>query len=151
MEVRSKTSTAALISFSLLLFSLFGCAHNIGHYHNIRISKFKLSEPAPGTYAPQDSHNRIMFFAGEIIIIEGSSFRYTRFSDVGSYIPPDYRGEFSSFSDHIYLNDPRVPSPFRIAGVADGTSVLLTREAYEQWQKTGAVAPGTILYLQKAK
>jgi len=152
MEVkRSRTGNACLVSLYLLLFSFFGCAHNIGHYHNIRISKFKLSQPRPGTYTPWNPHNRISPLAGEVIIIQGSSFRYTGFSDAGSYIPPDYKGGFSSFADHIYLNDSRVPSPFRVAGIADGAPVLLTREGYEQWQKTGSVSPGEILYLQKAK
>jgi hypothetical protein len=145
-----KTSAVALVSI-LLLFSFFGCTQSLSHYHNIRISKFKLSQPEPGTYTPWNPHNRIGYFAGEVIIIQGSSFRYTGFSDTGSYIPPDYKGEFSSFADHIYLNDSRVPSPFRVAGIADEVPVLLTRAGYEQWQKTGSVAPGKILYLQNAK
>jgi len=148
---RSRIGAAAQVSSFLLLFSLFGCAHNIGHYHEIRISKFKISDPTPGTYTPWSPHNKIGYFAGEVIIMQGSTFRYTGFSDTSSYIPPDYRGEFSSFSDHIYLNDPRVPSPFRVAGTADGVSVLLSREGYKQWQTTGTVAPGMVLYLQKAK
>jgi hypothetical protein len=146
MEVkRSKVSGVIF----LLLFTTFGCASHISRDGHIRISKFKISEPASGTYTPWNPRNRIGIYAGEVIIIQGSAFRYTRFSDTSSYIPPNYLGEFTVFADHIYLNDPRVPSPFRIAGIADGVPALLTREAYQEWMKTGAVMVGDILYFQK--
>jgi len=144
---RQRLSGLVVSSF-IQLFRLRTQYRPLPQYPNIKIQT--LATSAWNLHTVEPAH-RISPLAGEVIIIQGSSFRYTGFSDAGSYIPPDYKGGFSSFADHIYLNDSRVPSPFRVAGIADGAPVLLTREGYEQWQKTGSVAPGEILYLQKAK
>lgn len=136
-----------------LLFTSLGCA--AAKAQDYRISKFMVSAPTPGTYAPwrDSSENDGRFFAGEIIIIHDTSFRYGNFSDDldTNYPPDDFTGKLSVFKDHIFLNHPGVPYPYRIAGKADGTPVLMTWKAHEQWKKTGKVSHGygDILFLEK--
>jgi hypothetical protein len=115
----------------------------------IPVAKFVLSAPASGTYSPwRDPKDQIKYFAGELISITNSSFHYGTFSDV-----PDtrvhYSGSVSVFKDHIYLDHPGIPYPYRVAGVADGVPVLFTWEGYEQWKKTGKVFELNVLFCQK--
>jgi hypothetical protein len=115
----------------------------------IPVAKFVVSTPASGLYGPwRDAKDQTKWYAGELITVTNSSFRYTTFSDVVGK-RPDYSGTVSVFKDHIYLDHPGVPYPYRVAGVADGTPVLFTWEGYEQWKKTGKVFMLNVLYLQK--
>ena len=134
----------------LLLFALTCHAGEPLSDGMIPVSKFIISAPAYGLYGPwrdaKDQHN---WYAGELVIITNASFRYTTFSDVVRTNRPDYSGTVSVFKDHISLNHPGVPYPYRVAGAADGIPVLLTWEGYEQWKKTGKVFELNVLYLQK--
>jgi hypothetical protein len=115
----------------------------------IPVAKFVLSSPTNGTYAPwRDAKNQTKYYAGETITLTNASFRYTTFSDVvGNH--RDYSGKVSIFKDHIFLDHPGMPFPYRVAGLADGVPVLFTWEGYEQWKKTGKVFELNVLYLQK--
>ena len=115
----------------------------------IPVAKFVVQAPASGNYAPWQSKNH-WAYAGEIIVISGSTFRYRRFTDVLSDKPePDYSGSFSVFENHINLDHPNVPNPYRVAGVADGVPVLMTQKGFEQWKKTGKVSELNVLYQEK--
>jgi hypothetical protein len=139
-------------AFSLAFWLMFALTCQAGGNSNegmVPIAKFVLAPPALGTYKPwRDPKER--WYAGEIIILTNSSFHYIKFSDVvGRH--RDYSGTLSIFKDHIYLNHPDVPYPYRIAGVADGVPVLFTWEGYEQWKKTGKVFELNILYGEKTQ
>ena len=134
----------------LLLLALTSYAAERSSDGMIPIAKFTISAPASGTYAPwHDRKDQIKWYAGEIIIITNSSFRYTTFSDVVGK-RPDYSGTVSVFKDHIYLDHPGIPYPYRVAGVADGVPVLFTWEGYEQWKKTRKIFMLNLLYLEKS-
>jgi len=112
------------------------------------IKSFAIAPLADGKYTPwRAPEERDAWYAGEIIILNGSTFHYARFSDVSSG-QRDYSGRVNAYQNHIYLDHPSIPYPYRIAGTADGKPVLLTWEGYEQWKKTGKVAENDILYRQ---
>ncbi len=140
-------------TFALLtLFVLAGHAAESPKDGMIPVAKFTVQAPATGRYTPwRDSQNQTVWYASEIIVIRESLFRYSRFSDVidPKRPEPDYSGKLSVFKDHIYLDHPGVPFPYRIAGVADGVPVLLTWESYEQWKKTKKVFELNLLYLER--
>src|SRR5882757_8526512 len=70
----------------------------------IPVAKFVLQAPAPGRYTPwHDPKDQIKWYAGEIIVISGTNFHYTRFSDVVRPMP-DYSGPLTVFKDHVYLD-----------------------------------------------
>ncbi|MBK1884338.1 hypothetical protein JIN85_18110 [Luteolibacter pohnpeiensis] len=111
---------------------------------------FTISRPTNGRYTPhRDKSDH--WYAGEIITIKYPTFRYEYFTDVADAETPDYTGKIQLFEDHIFLNHPGVPYPYRVAGFLDGRSVLLSWEAYQSWKKNGRVSRGGILYLQKAE
>ncbi|HSY18474.1 MAG TPA: hypothetical protein VK815_09085 [Candidatus Acidoferrales bacterium] len=115
----------------------------------IPVAKFVLQAPPPGRYTPwHDPKDQIKWYAGEIIVITRTNFHYTTFSDVIRPMP-DYSGPLTVFKDHVYLDHPGVPYPYRVAGVADGLPVLLTWEGYEQWKRTGKVFELNVLNLEK--
>jgi hypothetical protein len=116
---------------------------------NVAIAKFELSAiPAEGEYGPWHDVKQY-WYAGEITTIPNGSFRYTWFSDAMSdrRPQPPYSGPLKVFSDHIYLDHPGVCYPYRVAGKADGTPVIMTWEGYEQWKKTKKVFELNILWL----
>ncbi len=53
--------------------------------------------------------DQINWFGGEIIVINGSSSRYARFSDDISRPMLDYSGTLSVFKDHVCLDHPGLP------------------------------------------
>ncbi len=110
---------------------------------------FTISRPANGQYMPQRNRSD-HYFAGQIITIKDQTFRYEYFTDVVNAETPDYTGKIQVFEDHIFLDHPGVPYPYRVAGVLDGRSVLLSWEAFQSLKKNGRVSRGDILYLQKA-
>jgi len=117
-----------IIAF-LILSVLIACAAERSRDGMIPIKKFEISPPASGTYAPwRERQDSPKWYAGELIIISESTFRYSRFSDVidPDRPKPDYVGKLSIFKDHIYLDHPGVPYPYRVSGVADGMPALLT-------------------------
>ena len=115
----------------------------------VPIAKFVVSAPVSGRYTPwRDPQDHHRWFCGEIILINGSSFCWTEFSDVVRP-EPDYSGTLVMYKEHIYLNHPGIPYPYRVAGVADGVPVLLTWEGYESWKKSGKVFELNLLYLEK--
>jgi hypothetical protein len=91
----------------------------------------------------------LQWTAAEIITITNASFRYVRFSDVidPKHPRPDYSGSLKIFPDHVYLDHPGVPYPYRVAGRADGTPVLVTREGYEQWKNGKNIFEFNVLWL----
>ncbi|MGA3285014.1 MAG: hypothetical protein ABSD57_11230 [Verrucomicrobiota bacterium] len=116
----------------------------------VPIAKFEVSSPVPGWYAPwRDPKDQTKWYAGQLILITNASFRYGTFSDVVGVPRPDYSGPLKVFADHIYLDHPGVPYPYRVAGKADGIPVLVTWEGYEQWKKSGKVFELNILYFWK--
>ena len=118
----------------------------------ISIKKFEIAPPASGTYAPwRDRNDSIKWYAGELITITNSTFRYGRFSDVidPDRPQPDYSGKISIFKEHVYLDHPGIAYPYRVSGLADGVPVLLTWEGYEQWKKKKKVFELNLLYLEK--
>jgi hypothetical protein len=118
----------------------------------ISIKKFEIAPPASGTYAPwRDRNDSSKWYAGELITVSESTFRYTRFSDsINPDRPqPDYSGKISIFKDHIHLDHPGIAYPYRVSGLADGLPVLLTWEGYEQWKKEKMVFALNLLYLEK--
>ncbi|WP_150107222.1 hypothetical protein [Pedosphaera parvula] len=118
----------------------------------IPVAKFVVSAPASGKYVPwRDPKDSPKWYAGELVVISESSFHYSQFSDAIDPNRPerDYSGKLSVFKDHIYLDHPGVPFPYRISGVADGVQVLLTWEGYEQWKRTKKVFELNLLYLEK--
>lgn len=132
----------------LMLIVLSGQAAEGSRDGMISVKKFVISAPAAGTYAPWRDPKQNKWFAGEIIVISGSTFRYTTFSDVvGS--ERDYSGTLSVLKDHIYLEHPGVPYPYRVTGLADGVPVMLTWAGYEQWKEKGKLEELNLLYLQK--
>jgi hypothetical protein len=117
----------------------------------IPIAKFEMSAPAPGRYAPwRGPDGQLKWYAGELINITNSSFRYTRFSDVARP-QPDFAGSLKIHSDHIYLDHPGIPYPYRVAGKADGIAVLMTWEGFEEWKKGRRVFMSNILYHDERK
>ncbi|HZV35079.1 MAG TPA: hypothetical protein VFB72_10950 [Verrucomicrobiae bacterium] len=132
----------------LLLFALTCHAGDRSSDGMVSVAKFSLSPPASGLYGPWRDKDKNRPYAGELIVITNASFRYTTFSDVVGK-RPEYSGTVSVFKDHIYLNHPGIPYPYRVAGVADGVPVLFTWEGFEQWKKTGKVFELNVLYLQK--
>ena len=144
-------SLTCLFCLLLLFFSATsGMSSNKSEDGDILINKFKLSPPANGTYAPwRNQKNQINCYGGELITIKASSFEYTTFSDVIGAERPDYKGHIEVFNDHIYLDHPGVPYPYRMSGIADGVLVLITWEGYEEWKKKHTISRGNILFLQK--
>lgn len=95
-----------------------------------------------GIYAPDP---KIARFAGEVITVSGSKYRWSYFTDALPG-PPDRNGRIEFLSDHIVLdglewNGKRMPS------VIEGTPVLWTEEGHSGWKKTGLEVG--LLYLQK--
>ena len=136
----------------LMLFAVSSCAGERSRDGMIAIKKFEIASPASGTYAPwRDRNDSPQWYAGEVIVISESTFRYYQFSDVidPDRPPPNYSGKLSVFKDHVYLDHPGVPYPYRVAGLADGVPVLLTWEGYEQWKKKKMVFELNLLYLEK--
>jgi hypothetical protein len=141
----------------LLFASLFASAVVAGDRSDdegdIAIAKFELSAtPTDGRYAPwRDPKKQSDAFAGEIITITNGSFHYATFSDVidRKHPLPDYSGRLRVFRDHVYLDHPGVPYPYRVAGRANGTPVLVTWEGYEQWKKAKKIFELNILWLWK--
>jgi hypothetical protein len=135
----------------VLLFASAAVAADRSDDSNIAIAKFELSAtPVEGRYAPwRDPKNQINWWAGELITITNASFRYSTFSDVidSKHPRPDYSGPLKVF--HVYLDHPGVPYPYRVAGRADGTPVLVTWEGYEQWKKDRKIFQLNILWLWK--
>ncbi len=116
----------------------------------VPISKFEVSAPATGRYAPwRDPKDQIQYYGGEIIVVRDASFQYVVFSDYLGRPLPDYSGPLMTFKDHVYLDHPGVRLPYRVAGIADGVSVLVTWAGYEEWKKTGKIFELDILYLEK--
>jgi hypothetical protein len=136
-----------------LLFASAALAADRSDDGDIAVAKFELSAtPAQGRYAPwRDPKNQIHWYAGEIITITNASFRYATFSDAidPKHPRPDYSGPLKAFPDHVYLDHPGVPYPYRVAGRADGTPVLVTWEGYEQWKKSKKIFELNILWLWK--
>jgi hypothetical protein len=119
---------------------------------DIAVAKFELSTPAEGRYAPwRDPKDRSSFYGGELITITKASFHYHIFSDAidPKHPSPDFSGPLKVFPDHVYLDHPGVPYPYRVAGRADGTPVLVTWEGYEQWKKAKKIFQRNILWLWK--
>ena len=136
----------------LMILTVSVCAGERAKDGMISIKNFEIAPPASGTYAPwRDRKDSPRWYAGELIIITNSTFRYGRFSDVidPDKPKPDYSGKISIFKDHVYLDHPGVPYPYRVAGLADGVPVLLTWEGYEQWKKKKKVFELELLYLEK--
>ena len=118
----------------------------------ISIKKFEIAPPASGTYAPwRDRNDSLKWHAGQLITVSGPTFRYVFFSDAidPDRPQPDYPGKISIFKDHVFLDHPGVPFPYRISGLADGVPVVLTWEGYEQWKKKKKVSGADLLYLEK--
>jgi len=133
----------------LLLLAMTCCAGELSNDGMVSVAKFSVSAPAFGLYGPWRDKDKTGWYGGELITITNATFNYTTFSDVAGK-RPEYSGALLVLTDHIYLNHPGVPYPYRVAGVADGVPVLFTWEGYEQWKKTGKVFELNILYLQKA-
>jgi hypothetical protein len=108
---------------------------------------FKISLPADGQYAPNQSDDEI-YYAGETITIKDQTFRFLTFTDIANAEGADFKGKVQVFEDHVFLDHPGVMYPYRIAGTLDGRPVLLTWIAYQSWKKSGQI-PFGILYLQK--
>jgi hypothetical protein len=133
----------------LLLLTISCCAADHPKDGMVQITKFVVSAPATGRYAPwRDSKNHVAWYAGEIIAITNSAFHYTFFTDVVGD-DREYSGKLSVTKDWIVLEHPGIAYPYRVSGVADGVPVLLTWAGYEQWKKTGKVFEFNILYLEK--
>jgi hypothetical protein len=136
-----------------LLFAAAAVAADRSDDGDIAVAKFELStRPAEGRYAPwRDPKNQIGWYAGEVIMITNASFRYTTFSDVidPKHPCPDFSGPLKVFPDHVYLDHPGMRYPYRVAGRADGTAVLVTWEGYEQWKKSKKIFELDILWLWK--
>ena len=136
----------------LMILTVSVCAGERAKDGMISIKKFEIAPPASGTYAPwRDRKDSPRWYAGELITITNSMFRYGRFSDVidPDRPQPDYSGKISIFKDHIFLDHPGIAYPYRVSGLADGVPVLLTWEGYEQWKKKQKVFELNLLYLEK--
>src|SRR5262245_47359239 len=119
-----------IIAFLTLSVLIAGAAE-ISRDGMIPIKEFQISPPASGRYAPwRDRKDSPKCYAGELITISESTFRYSYFSDVvdPNRPEPNYSGKLLTFKDHIYLDHPGVPYPYRVSGLADGVPVLLTWE-----------------------
>jgi hypothetical protein len=135
-----------------LLFASAAVAADRSSDGDIVIERFELSStPTEGRYGPWRDRNKEGWYAGEIITITNAFFRYVTFSDVGDpkHPRPDYSGPIKIFPDHIFLDHPGVPYPYRVAGRADGRPVLVTWEGYKQWKKRKSIFELNILWLQK--
>lgn len=136
----------------LVTLTFSACAERRTRDGMIPIKKFKIAPPVSGTYAPwRKRKDAAEWYAGEMIDISESTFRYSRFSDAidPARPEPDYSGKLSIFDDHIYLGPPDIPSAYRVSGLADGAPVLLTLQGYEQWKKEKSIFELNLLYLQK--
>jgi hypothetical protein len=132
--------------FAFFIGALFSAAE--ATYGQTVIEKFEISEPADGRYTPW-RYGDERPYAGELITISGSSFRYKTFSDVITGNPePDYSGVVKKFEERIVLDHPKMAYPFRVSGLADGRSVLLTWRGYREWKKSKRVDSRDILYLE---
>ena len=117
-----------------------------------RKSTFVITLLRDGRYTPwRESKDEITYYAGEITTIQGTQFRYTYFTDavIEGRIDPNYSGTLKVFDDHIYLDHPGVPYPYRITGMLDGVYVMVTWEGYQEWKKFGKIMPHHLLYLEK--
>lgn len=134
----------ALIVLIAVSFSLLGSGCS-----SLRPQRFVITPPVDGKYTSwREPAEQADCYVGEIIIFTGSKFRYVHFSDVSSDIR-DYSGTVELYQDHLYLDGPGIPFPHRVAGIADGTPVLVTWEGYKQWKKTGQFLARDLLYHQK--
>ncbi len=144
---RFATNMRAVVAiFAVGLCCCIGCKTTEPGF--VRINTFEICRPVQEVYAPwPDPEKPAIGFEVELITITNGSFVWSYLTDACS--PVTNSGPLLVFKDHIYLNNPGVWEPFRIAGRADGTPVLLKRADYEAWKKTKRIHPWALLYLQK--
>ncbi|WP_415909466.1 hypothetical protein [Oleiharenicola sp. Vm1] len=117
-------------------------------------NSFVVAPPKDGRYVPwRKSEDSSRHYAGEIITLSGAGFRYQYFTDVieEEVIVPDWSGGLKISPDHIYLDHPAVPFPYRITGLLDGVFVMTTWRAVEHWKKFGNMQDYDVLYLETKK
>lgn len=104
---------------------------------------WKYHLPISGSYRPEPS---VGFFAGEVIEIKSNKFHYTQFTDDLGFRVPDCEGQIFQFSDHVFFDHRKIPSPDRVSGLLNNHPVLWTYEAFHNWKKTGEIDPMGILF-----
>jgi hypothetical protein len=107
-----------------------------------------VARPPDGTYEPDPKVPR---FAWEVIVITGSRFRWSYFTDAISHRPPDREGPIRFFSGYIILDEPHITPSKRIPGIVGGVPVLWEERAYEEWKKTRKIDAHGILYRKDKK
>jgi hypothetical protein len=95
-----------------------------------------------GDYVPDPKQG---WFAGEVITISGTKYRWRYFTDDISHTPKPQEGLIKYFPDHIVLEGLKW-EPKRIPGILDGVPVLWTEKGYAEWKRSGTI---TALYLEK--
>ena len=133
---------------TLLAITFFVVLGFTGYAQKTAPVSWKLQPPTSGLYGPDPSQR---WYTGELVRIDGTNFHYTRFTDVAGSPVPAYTGRVVLYGDHIYLDHPGVPYPYRISGLLTNRPVLWTWEGYEQWKKTGKIDELGILYLEKPR
>jgi len=110
---------------------------------------FTLSRPVNGRYTQKWDKDHPGYARDiDILTIKDNTFRYEYSVDEE---PFDHTGKLQVFEDHIFLDHPEVPYPYRVSGILDGVPVLLTWQAYQTWKKNkqDKSLRYYILYLQK--
>jgi hypothetical protein len=95
-----------------------------------------------GKYEPDPTKS---WYAGEIILICGSSYEWSYFTEAIESQPASQHGSVRSFDGYIVLEG-LMWNPKRIVGTLSGVSVLWTEKAYIEWKRTGTVDLGEILF-----
>lgn len=146
---RTKMKTLSVFLFSIWLGVATGFAAAPS-----KKNSFVVEPPKEGQYVPwREEKDAIRHYAGEIITLSAASFRYQSFTDSleEEMIVPDWSGQLKVSADHIYLDHPGVPFPYRITGLLDGVFVMTTWRAFEHWKKFGSMQNYDVLYLDTKK
>lgn len=138
---RGRVRMKALLAI-LAIYSVGVAAHSQSNTNAAPLFTWKARPPLSGCYMPEGPG----LLAGEILDIKSNRFRYTWFTDSIPFHAPDYTGNIIEFSDHIFFDHCKIPSPDRVSGLLDDRPVLWTYEAFNNWKRTGKIDPTGILY-----
>ena len=140
------------VLFAIVILGWFQSAVHAQTGTNAEPTKTWKPQPlASGLYEPDPKN---LWFAGELIKIDGTNFHYTYFTDVivVGTPTPNYTGTVVQLKDHILLGHPKIPNPHRISGVLSNRPVLWVWDGHQEWRRLGLnPKPDELLYMRPVK